>query len=282
VVNLDRYISEAISTGKHKARYGSVYSDFFTDTDKILPSDFKVYLAYLGYPELDRTCSIDKKGTLRKKLIGYSVTGIHKIENIDIFNKDGKTVYAMCFTNNRLSAIIEYNLNNGYFFKDILPKTEYNLEKLASWIESAKDIRDVSEASDDQLGLNEAISTGKHRRRYTEFPEDRTDKDGIVEWLEQNGYTQKHYHDAHDIIDHNEKAYQLGIYTSHPETHWICIFDTTDMFLIRTCSDADLIKYKDSACTRVRDAYKYGSNNLHDLDWEHPSFEEIRELIENG
>jgi hypothetical protein len=90
--------------------------------------------------------------------------------------------------------------------------------------------------------ISESISTGKHTKKYSAFPKKRTDKDGIINWLEDNGYV---YIDRNSIdgdtdtelLKYSETTgndyYTLGKYNVE-SSHWIRATKDGKVYFIRT------------------------------------------------
>ena len=98
--------------------------------------------------------------------------------------------------------------------------------------------------------ISEAISHGWHKSpdgdMYTDFPQKRTDKDGITNWLMQNGFVSVQFNSTFigdDLIKHykdkGEKGFYVGSHTNYG-THYIVFYDGYIMFLVFTCPTRDL------------------------------------------
>ena len=100
--------------------------------------------------------------------------------------------------------------------------------------------------------INEAISSRANSvgiSSYTPFPQKRTDKDGIVEWLVDNGFKSIEFFGTYigdDLIKHydstGERCFYVSAHNSSPGTHYIIFYDGTKMFLIYTCR-MDIIRH---------------------------------------
>jgi hypothetical protein len=86
----------------------------------------------------------------------------------------------------------------------------------------------------------ESVSGKRNHTSRREFPEDNTDKEGIIDWLEYNGFAFAGY--ASSIIDvfrlmrdaRQENFYTLGKYTDNKTTHSIRVCCGNKCYLIRT------------------------------------------------
>ena len=100
--------------------------------------------------------------------------------------------------------------------------------------------------------ISEAISHGWHKSpgndMYTDFPKKRTDKEGIINWLIQNGFVAVQFDSTYigdDLIKHykdkGEKGFYVGRHTDFG-THYIVFYDGYVMFFVFTCPVSDLTK----------------------------------------
>lgn len=115
--------------------------------------------------------------------------------------------------------------------------------------------------------ISEAVSHGRasKNRKYTPFPEDRTDDIAIKNWLIYNGFknigTTK---GENDMIAFGEKCYSMGPYVySDKLTWWIKFWDGYLFFIIRTCKD-EFLKGK-PACESANDRLVYMEVKYEDI-----------------
>lgn len=105
--------------------------------------------------------------------------------------------------------------------------------------------------------ISEAISSHKNTpnpKYHTPFPKNRMDKDGIIDWLNENGFEQISDLDPMRLVAQHRLSgkgcYNLSSYKpDNPHTHWLQIYDGKRIFMIRTCKAADV--FKDSALCKV-------------------------------
>ena len=106
----------------------------------------------------------------------------------------------------------------------------------------------------------EYVSSGRGRRNYYEFPS-KPDKDGILEWLEANGFEELENKNLTkggiDLSDHYEKTgnkcFIVGEF-ENGETSWIMIRDDNNTYIVRLkkgtehirSANGNLIMFNDS------------------------------------
>jgi hypothetical protein len=119
------------------------------------------------------------------------------------------------------------------------------------------DFNDIRKYFDEQL-ITEAISSrGNSPYNYTPFPAKRTDHEGIIEWLEENGFTKLNGFTVEQLINHHretgEKCYQSGKKMRDKGTHWIRFYDGNVVIFIRTCDMSYLLRHRELRICTMKD-----------------------------
>lgn len=124
------------------------------------------------------------------------------------------------------------------------------------------------------IHLNEAVAkrmTGKYELEAWET------KEGIMEFLEENGFKMIEGRKSSEIIEKSEQlggspVYSLGQYTSDPTTHWIKFYSPKWKNRILFCRENKILKSINSRSTSVWSVIVGESwNDFNDFD----SFREI-------
>ncbi len=105
--------------------------------------------------------------------------------------------------------------------------------------------------------ISEAISSHKNTPKpkyHTPFPKNRMDKDGIIDWLNENGFERISDLDPMRLVTHHRLSgkgcYNLSSYRQdNPHTQWLQIYDGKRIFMIMTCKATDI--FKDAALCKV-------------------------------
>lgn len=111
--------------------------------------------------------------------------------------------------------------------------------------------------------ISEAISSKKNTpSTYTPMPKKRTDKDGLVKWLLENGYVQIQGSLVEDLLrefntNGNRCFYVAPHENGNPLSHWIRFFDGNNTYCIRTIKDVPR-DFKD--CSIITDSNKTSKN----------------------
>ena len=97
--------------------------------------------------------------------------------------------------------------------------------------------------------ISEAISHGWHKSQdndmYADFPQKRTDKEGITNWLIQNGFVAVQFNSTYigdDLIKHYKAKGEKGFYVGMDAffgTDYIVFYDGYVMFCVYTCPLSD-------------------------------------------
>lgn len=238
--SIDTYISEAISSHKNtpNPKYHTPFPKNRMDKDGIID--------WLNENGFERISSLEDA-----KLIAYSDLSGNGTYCVSSYTTNPHTHWMKICDGEKIFVIRTCKVKD-------LPGTPMCEAKLKyQSIGKRIDFNDIRKYFDEQL-ITEAISSkGNSPYNYTPFPAKRTDHEGIIEWLEENGFTKLNGFTVEQLVGHHretgEKCYQSGKKMRDKGTHWIRFYDGNVVIFIRTCDMSYLLRHRELRICTMKD-----------------------------
>lgn len=239
--SIDTYISEAISSHKNtpKPKYHTPFPKNRMDKDGIID--------WLNENGFERMSSLDDE-----KLMAYFNLYGNGTYCVSSYDRNPHTHWLRIYDGERFfmirTCLVKY-----------MPRGTAMCEVYMYPFGTGKriDFNDIRKYFDGQL-ITEAISSrGNSPYNYTPFPAKRTDHEGIIEWLEENGFTKLNGFEVKQLVNHHretgEKCYQSGKKMRDKGTHWIRFYDGNVVIFIRTCDMSYLLRHRELRICTMKD-----------------------------